>query len=233
MTDLSSRASRAAANALPATPEHPYQQIERQRVEHLVLGRARPPARSQGRGRSKRKIPTVLSPGIEEAVALREAWSHKQGTPETLEHASRTRQGALARLYQSGAIDAEQLAAGVAIREAAHRCTADVLIRTVSLETRVDVTRRGDGTFYEALGAVWSEVAYSRWRSRLAAPIGAVLDMIVGDVAFTVVARRHGMHNRRAKKLLVDALDLWPRIHAEVRKEIDAGTLAAAHAGIL
>ena len=44
-------------------------------------------------------------------MALRERWSHKQGTPETLEQASRTQQGALARLYRTGALDANQLAA--------------------------------------------------------------------------------------------------------------------------
>ncbi|AJP74567.1 hypothetical protein TS85_15795 [Sphingomonas hengshuiensis] len=170
---------------------------------------------------------------MEEEVALRERWSHKQGTPQTLEHASKVRQGALARLYQSGAIDADQLASGVAIREAAHRCTAEVLIKTASLETRVDGGRKGDGTFYEALGAVRSEVAYTRWRAAVQGPVGAILDMIVGDVGLASAARRHRMHHDRARRLLIDALDLWPRIRAAVRKEIDPAALAAAQAGII
>mgnify|MGYP006186616665 CR=1 FL=1 len=40
------------------------------------------------------------------------------------------------------------------------RIGADVAIGTVSLETRVDGGRHGDGSFFEKLGAVRSEVAY-------------------------------------------------------------------------
>jgi hypothetical protein len=38
------------------------------------------------------------------------------------------------------------------------------------------------------------------------------------------------MHNRKAKKLLIDALDLWPHILGAVCKAIDEKELAAAHA---
>lgn len=177
----------------------------------------------------------MLEPGIEEAVALRERWSHKaHGTPETHEHHARRRDGALARLYLSGSIDAEQLASAVEIATVAERIGADVTVKTSSIETRVDQTRNGDGTFCEALGAVRREMAYSRWRREVRGPIAAVLDMIVGEtVGYTVVAQRYGMHNRRAKQLLIDALDLWPRIFGAVSKEVDAATLIAAHAGIL
>lgn len=207
--------------------------LERQRVAHLVLGASRPKPASIGKGRSKRRVPIVLAPGIEEAVALRERWSHKQGTPETHEHCARTREGSLARLYQTGAIDAEQLASALQIAEVVERIGADVAVRTASLETRVDETRLGDGGFHERLGRVRREMAYTRWRAAAIGPIGALLEMIVGDVGFTVVARRHRMHNRRAKRLLLDALDLWPTVLLDVCKDIDPATLAAAHAGIL
>lgn len=210
--------------------------VEAQRLEHLVFGKPRPKPPAAGKkSRRARPATVTLAPGIEEQVALREAWSHKQGTPQTLEHAARTRQGALARLYQSGTLTAEQLASGEAIREAAHRCTAEVLIRTASLETRVDSTPRFDATFYEALGAVRSERAYTDWRAEVAvrAPIGAVLDMIVGDCGVTIVARLHGMHVRRATRLLIEALDLWPAIRARAARMIDPATLAAAQAAIL
>lgn len=159
-----------------------------------------------------------------------ERWDHKNnGTPETHEHASRHNQGALVRLYQSGAIDAEQLVAAVEIATVAERIGADVAVKTASLETRVDMTRLGDGTFYEKLSQVRHEVAYTRWRSEVRGPIAPILDMIVGEpVGFTVVATRYRMHNRRAKQLLLDALDLWPRILIGVRKEIDPAALDAA-----
>ncbi len=164
---------------------------------------------------------------------LLDRWSHKnQGTPETHEHASQRNQGALARLYQSGAIDAEQLAAAVDIATVAERISADVTVRTASLEARVDVTRMGDGSFYERLGQVRREAAYTRWRGLLPQR-GPVLEMLTGDqVGFTIVARRYRMHNRRAKQLLIDALDLWAGVLGTVCKEIDDQALDAAHARI-
>ncbi|RSV15181.1 hypothetical protein CA235_09605 [Sphingomonas sp. ABOLF] len=168
-------------------------------------------------------------------VQVGERWRNKlEGTPQTHEHASRTCQGALARLCKSGGIDAEQLVAAVEIAAVAERIGADVAVRSMSIETRIDGGRQGSDHFYEALSRVRHEVAYTRWRAQVRGPIGAILDMIVGEtVGFTVVAKRYGMHNRRAKQLLIDALDLWPRILHQVVKEVDAATVAAAHAGIL
>jgi hypothetical protein len=165
---------------------------------------------------------------------LLERYKRSPGTPETHGHAARHNQGALVRLYKNGVLDAEQLAAAVEIAEVVERIGRDVTVKTASLETRIDMTRMGDGSFYENLGHVWREMAYTRWRGEVAGPIAAVLDMIVGDpVGFTVVARRYRMHNRKAKQLLLDALTLWPRIFAGVRKDVDQATLLAAHAGIL
>ncbi|KQM76717.1 hypothetical protein ASE70_08065 [Sphingomonas sp. Leaf22] len=161
-------------------------------------------------------------------------WSKRgDGTAETHERASRTHQGALARLWHSGGITADQLAAAVEIAMVAERIGADVAVRTASLETRIDSGHRGDGAFYENLSRVRHEMAYTQWRAAIDGPIGAVLDMVVGEtVGFTVVAKRYSMHNRRAKKLLVDALDLWPRILGQVCKEIDRAALDRAHATI-
>lgn len=210
---------------------------ERQRIAHLVLGADRPAPTRVGRGRGKRKqtAAVVLAPGVEEIVQQRERWSHKQGTPQTHEHFAGQREGALRRLYLSGAIDAEQLASALQIADVVERIGADVGVRTASLETRIDTTRNGDGGFYEQLGRVRREMAYTRWRRAAVAAraIAPLLDMIAGDIGLTVVARTYRMHHRRAKKLLLDALDLWPRILETVCREIDPATLAAAHAGIL
>lgn len=163
---------------------------------------------------------------------LLDRWKHKnEGTPETHERASKRNQGALVQLYKHGTIDADQLAAAVEIATIVERIGRDVAVKTASLETRVDVTRLGDGSFFERLGQVRREVAYTRWRAEVRGPLGAVLDMIVGEpVGFTIVARRYRMHNRRARQLLIDALDLWPRILGNVCKEVDEKSLNTAHA---
>ncbi|MDX3908883.1 MAG: hypothetical protein QHC67_03595 [Sphingobium sp.] len=167
---------------------------------------------------------------IERVKAMRQ-WGHKNnGTPAT--HAHATRVGALARLHQSGAIDDDQLASSAEIAIVAVRIGADVAVRTARLEAGVDMSRHGDA-FWEALGAVRAEVAYTRWRAQLRGCAAPVLDMIVGDSGVTVVAKQYRMHVRKAKAMLVEALDMWPRYHAEARKEIDPATLLAAQAGIL
>lgn len=165
---------------------------------------------------------------------MQKRWDHKRdGTAETHEHAAGVRQGALARLYQSGAIDAEQLAAAADIATVVERIGADVCVRTASLETHIDTPANYDGSFFERLGQVRREVAYGRWRRALAGSAQPVLEMIVDDAGVTVVAKRWRMHNRRARKMLIDALDLWPTMLGDAYREIDAAALAAAHAGLL
>lgn len=180
------------------------------------------------------------------------AFAHKnQGTPETHAHTSRRKQGALARLHKSGAIDREQVEYAAEIAAVVRRITADVRLATASYETRVDDGDRSETRMIETIGQVRREVAYTRWRATVAdpafgGPIAAVLEMIVGEgcadgggtdggaadgaTGFTVVARRYGMHNRRAKRLLIDALNLWPRILYEVRRDIDEQSLTAVQA---
>lgn len=164
-----------------------------------------------------------------------ERYGHKPyGTVETHVAAQRAREGALLRLYQSGAICIEQLGAAQEIAAEAERIGSDVQVRTVSLETRVDGGARHGDAFFEALGRVRREVAYSRWRERLPrglAPV--VLAMIVDDIGVTAAAKLHRMHPRRAKKALVDALDDWTTTIRSVVKEIDEATVLAAQAAIL
>lgn len=168
-----------------------------------------------------------------------ERWGARApGTAATHAHAAQVRQGALARLYQSGAITAEQLGSALEIAEAAERISADVRVRTISLETRIDGGGH-DRTFWEALGQVRSEMAYTRWRAALVllcasthgpnAPVALVLDMIVHDTGVTAAAARHRVHVRRARRLLGEALDLWPDIIGECVFTVDAEDLKVAH----
>lgn len=181
---------------------------ERQRFDHLVLGRDRP---SPARTRKLRKSAVVLAPGIEEAVQLRERWSHKaNGTPQTHEHvdAARRRPGSIARLYASGAIDDDQLAAADGIAEAYRATTAGVAIRTASLEARVDGGRHGRAEEV-AYGQVLSDLSYGAWRRMIGPAAAAVLDVVAHDEGLTIVARRYGMTMPRARRMLTAALDGW------------------------
>jgi len=165
----------------------------------------------------------------------RKRWGHKPyGTVQTHVAADRAREGALLRLYQSGAISLDQLGAAQEIAAEAERIAGDVRVRTVSLETRVDCAARPGGAFFEALGRVRREVAYGRWRAGLPRGVAAlVLDIVTADMALTVAARLHHMHARRAKRALCDALDAWAGTIRMVAREIDEADVLAAQAGIL
>lgn len=185
---------------------------ERQRIEHLVLERPRPKARATG-PRAKRKSlkPPRLAPGVEERVALREEWRGIEGTPETLEHARAlsSRPGALARLVATGALDVHQLAAAEEIALAYARTVSDVAVRTANYE-------RGSGGGHgraacEGNAAAYLDLAYTRWRADAGAHAAMLLSIIVDDVAVTVAAVRHRMSTRRARSILVIALDRWRR----------------------
>jgi hypothetical protein len=203
---------------------------ERQRFDHLVLGRPRPLPEAPAAPARKRKgkiksvprpvlPPIVLAPGVEEHVALRERWSHKaQGTPETHEHVdqAKRRPGSLARLYTSGAIDKDQLAAADQIAEAYRLITADVAVRTASLETRVDGGRHGK-VEHDKLWLVATNLAYDSWRTMVGGCVEALLEVIVHDVGLTIVARNGGISMPRARRMLTDALDLWGKAQATTR----------------
>jgi len=160
-------------------------------------------------------------------------FKHKaHGTVQTHAHAARTRQGALARLFQSGAINGEQLQAGADIASAAERIMQDVAVRTANLEGRIDRSRCGDA-FWEALGTVWLEAAYSDWRRSLKSDAQIVLAIVVEDLGIAAAAARHHMSARRARAVLLQSLDRWIAIFTAKRKEIDPATLIAAQAAIL
>lgn len=222
---------------------------EQQRVTYLVLGHARPTEKvTMGKRSGRRKpivraVPVALDATIEPHMQRRERWSHKRhATPETLEHAywedaaewhSPMREGSLARLYRSGTLDADQLAAAEQIAAAFTAIGRDVSVATASYETRID-TRRGPGDrVFEKIEAVWRELAYTRWRAAVGPFAPAMLDMIVNDVGLTLAAQRHHMHKRRVRQALIDALDLWPRLCSGVRRDVDEAMLIDCHAGMM
>lgn len=164
---------------------------------------------------------------------LIDRWGHKnQGTPETHAAVANRRAGAVARLHGSGYLNDDELAWAEEIAAAAERIMADATVRTASFVGRVDAVRHGHA-FFEALGAVWSEMAYSRWRAQMGPIAALVLDVVLHDVGIARAAANHGMHVRRARRVLTDALNVWAVIHRAVRDEVSEADLLAAQAGIL
>jgi hypothetical protein len=232
MTGLSPEGLRAAAAELLAAASAKRAESQREWARRRLDSEPCPLEGPGGAWRAKHPRIAAEERALRKGRAeLLANWKHKhEGTPETHEHASRRNQGALATLYKRGAIDGEQLASAEEIAQVAERIAADVTVKTASLETRVD----GSGWRYEALHdeklrRVRREMAYTEWRQRLPHP-APVLDMLTGDqLGFTIVAKRYRMGNQRTKRLLIDALDLWPQILGAVCKEIDEKDLAAAH----
>lgn len=184
------------------TSEH-----ERQRIRHLVLGeeRPKPPRRRRKKGLTE---PVRLLPGVEEAVARREAWSQKsEGTPETHEHVAREagRAGALARLRKSGAIDDRQLQAAVELR-AAHESVANgAVVRTV------DWQRRGGGGGVAVPASLEGphDWAYRSWLRAVGRDAGPVLAIVVDDMALTAAAKLFARSTRTMTQILTRSLDAW------------------------
>lgn len=211
-------------------------QREQERVDHLVLGKPRPVQKvtTKRHGRKRQSVNREkLSPGIEEAVQMQEDWSHKQGTPETLERAARCHTGALAQLHANGAIDNDQLEWAAEIANVHRSITADVSVAIASLEARVDQSRSSAHLAGESIYRVRMHQAYGLWRAKLPMPKRLVLDMIVGDaIGYTIAARRYGVHNRKAKRLLIRAIDHWPDCVAQAFRNISTEDLEAINQAI-
>ncbi|HZU65435.1 MAG TPA: hypothetical protein VFF98_17235 [Novosphingobium sp.] len=179
-----------------------------------------------------------------QVAQIAEDYGHKrQGTPATHAHAAAeaARPGTLLRLFRSGALSADEFGWAMEIGAEHARVGADVAVKGASLETRVDRSRQGDEHFFESLGRVRRAQAYSAWRRAIMVDLpartgrarvaaggqgAAALAMIVDEVSIREAGRRWRMSERRARKLLLDALALWPDYLAEARDGIDERDLA-------
>lgn len=208
-------------------PTRAGRELEQQRKARREANRRNWQVRHPERAAAERQLRV-------EHAAVAERWDHKrEGTPATHESVRRGRAGAIARLYQSGAIDDDQLAFAQQICAVIEVIVADVTVRAASLQSRVDAKRVFDDMFFESLARVQREVAYGTWRAWLGNRAAAVLDIIAGDIGLTVAARRHRMHNRKLTRMLIDALDQWPVCLAAARREVNPATLTVAQAAIL
>ena len=195
---------------------------EKQRFDHLVCGLPRPApvtgAKPAGLSRIEWKAVKAdmrargaqLLPGIEDRVALIELHGGSRGTPETIAklHERQRRPGAIARLYQSHAIDADQLAAADKIAETYRAVTADAPLRTASWETRSGGGGGGEGAEFPLLQSVDGQFALEWWLRSIEQP-AAMLAIVACDVGLTVAAQRHALSVPRTRKLVAAALTKW------------------------
>lgn len=163
------------------------------------------------------------------AAALADYGHKRNGTSETWHKASGTRQGAVARLYQAGHLSLDQLAWAQEIAQVHRRIVAGVTVGSMSLETRVDQSR--GGAFFEAIGAVWAEMAYTAWRAALPVP-APVLAVVVEETSCRAAARRGRMRDVTLRAMVGEALDYWPECFSDAQNRVDHEDLQSLHGRI-
>lgn len=159
-----------------------------------------------------------------EVAALNARWSHKQGTPETLERIesvpSRRRQSPLMRMYQNGKISLEELAAAEQIADVIEMRERAVAPKTAMLEARVDCSGAGKDVLVEGLRRIRYEVAFSIWRDKIPVPKRMIMDMIQTNQSYTQQAQKYGLNWRTARKRLLTSLQLWIQLIEETQKNV-------------
>lgn len=167
-----------------------------------------------------------------ERIAMEERWGrHNAATPQTRDHASRTQQGAIARLFEAGYLSSDELEWAHEIAMTAAIIERDVSIAGASWETRVDCNGSSKDKLLEGVGRVRREMAYSWWRQRISEPKAAILAMLTGQQeAYSTVAARHRMGKKRARKLLISAIDLWPDAMDYAEAVVDREAIDQVHA---
>lgn len=169
---------------------------------------------------------------VSERVKLQAEWKHREATAETQYKAGKTKQGALARLFQEGGIDRDQLQWASEIAAVAEYLQRDVAPHIVTYEMRIDHETRGPVSLVsEHIGRVRAEIAYKEWCRLLPNPKPMVLDMITGEaIGYTVAARRYHVHQRYARRFLIQAIDRWPTCWEWACRQVDRDDLLDAQA---
>lgn len=164
----------------------------------------------------------------------RSHWSHKQGTPETLEAIeatpSRRRQWPIQRMFELGKISPEEKLAAEEIAGIVEMIERSVSVGCASLEARVDFSGSARDQLVESLGRVRLEVAYRAWRSQIPNPRRMIIDMILTNTPYVRLAGSYGMHWRTARKRLVSALRLWGEVRMVTRAQVDREAVQVVYA---
>jgi len=210
---------------------------ERQRVDTLVLGNKLPPEPMPKKPAGMSKQEWRIERGRiqrERDAAKREAdrFLGRAGTPETLAQVEGTHTGSLEQLERNGTLTKDQREWAAQISNVHRSIESDTTVKIASFEARVDQSVRSPA-IAERIHRVRMHRAYTFWRGMLPAPKAIVLDMIVGDaIGYTVAARRHRVHNRKALRLLVEAINRWPLSVAQAFSVIDQDMVDAMNRAV-
>jgi hypothetical protein len=164
---------------------------------------------------------------------LIDKWRPWAGTPETHEKHNalpmRRRASSLHRLERLGKITSDERAGGEEIAMIVEQLQRAASVSAQSLEERVDCSGSGRDHLVESLRRVRLEVAYRTWRLALPQPKRMLIDMVLTDGSWLVIAARHRVGWRRARASLIQCLRLWQSIKEVVWKTLDERDLNDAH----
>jgi hypothetical protein len=180
---------------------------ERRRVEVLVRTTGKPDGIMTPEGERKGDYADVFVMHVETM---------------TVANAKRNRQASsLARMLNDSQLTEDQYGAALRIADVAESIGRAVSVRSASLEARVDNSGSARDIIVEHLMQVRIQVVYTRWRNLIPIPRRMILDMIVTDRALKATARAYRFGWPKAKRMLINSLDLWLELEERVARDVD------------
>jgi hypothetical protein len=190
----------------------------------------RMPHESMGQWRARLAIDRQMARRAGEPLIPAEAEHHGDYTEDFITHVEtntkawtkRNRMSsALAMMHERGAITPAQFFAAWQIAMTAELIQRAVSVKGASLEARVDQSGSARDHSIERLGHVRREQTYTRWRLTLPTPKRLVIDMVVSERPLVATARVYRVPWRKARDILIAALDRWIDIERRVADELD------------
>ena len=123
-------------------------------------------------------------------------------------------------MNERGALTDEQYDSALRIAGVVEVIQRAASVRCASLEARVDCSGSANDRLVESLRVAQLNVAYTQWRQRLPMPRSLFVDMVTTDRTLFATARKYGMGWPKARRLLRNALDLWPDIYRDAVRSV-------------
>jgi len=198
----------------------------------------RMPHESMGQWRARLAIGRQMARTAGEPLIPIEAERHGQYAEDYITHVETNTKAwtkrnrtssALAIMHERGAITPAQFFAAAQIAMTAEAIERAVSVKGASLEARVDQSGSARDHSIERLGMVRREQTYTRWRLTLPTPKRLVIDMVLSPHSLVATARVYRVPWRKARIMLVDALDRWIDIERRVADQLDQDDLDRAN----
>lgn len=135
----------------------------------------------------------------------------------------------IATMFERGGITPAQLSAADQIAKAAEIIQCAVGVKGASMEARVDHAGSARDVLVEHIANARLEQTYMRWRFKLPRPKRLVIDMVMEPCSLVETARLHNVPWRKARVMLIDALDRWCDIEDKVWREFGQEDLDVAN----